>query len=177
MDIISHGLWGGAFFGRKNRKDFWLSFLFGISPDLLSFGIFTTMTILGLASGPDWSDGVPREDAIPQYVHAMYHFTHSLFIFAVVFGLVWLVRKRPFLPLLAWPLHILVDIPTHSTEFFPTPFLWPFFDNLRVDGIPWSRPIIFIPNVVLLLLVYIWFFVIKPRRDTKKLKEKYGAVN
>jgi hypothetical protein len=36
MDVISHGLWGGVAFGRKNKKYFWWSFGFGIMPDLLS---------------------------------------------------------------------------------------------------------------------------------------------
>ena len=50
MDIVSHGLWGGLAFGRKNKKSFWLSFLFGIAPDFCSFGIFTISTILGFES-------------------------------------------------------------------------------------------------------------------------------
>lgn len=169
MDIISHGLWGGAAFGRENRKQFWWSFFFGIAPDLFSFGLFTIMTVLGLASGPEWGRGVPLESAIPPYVHSLYNITHSFFIFAVVFGLVYLIRRKPFLPMLAWPLHIIVDIPTHSTSFFPTPFLWPFLDNVRVNGIPWSHPIIFIPNLVLLAVVYFWFFYYKPRERRRRL--------
>jgi len=167
MDILSHGLWGGVAAGRKNKKSFWQAFTFGVAPDLFSFGIFTGMTILGLASSPDWSGGPPLESEIPVYVHALYNITHSLVIFGSAFLLIWLFRKKPFIPMLAWGLHILVDIPTHSTEFFPTPFLWPFFDSVRVSGIPWAHPIIFIPNVVLLILAYVWFFVIKPKRQAK----------
>ncbi len=163
MDILSHGLWGGVAFGRENKRNFWWAFLFGIAPDFLSFGIFTGMRVLGLTSGIDWSNGPPPDSAIPQYVHTLYNITHSLVIFAVVFLLVWLLWKKPFLPMFAWPLHILVDIPTHSTQFFPTPFLWPFFNDVRVNGIPWSHPIIFIPDVVLLLALYLWFFVIKKK--------------
>jgi hypothetical protein len=172
MDILSHGLWGGAAFGRKNKKDFWWAFFFGIAPDLFSFGIFTAMTVLGFASGPDWSGGPPSESAIPTYVHDLYHFTHSFVIFALAFAAVWVFRRKAFLPMLAWPLHIIVDIPTHSTNFFPTPFLWPFFDNLRVDGIPWSHPMIFIPNVVLLAAVYLWFFVVRPRLPARRSAQK-----
>lgn len=163
MDIISHGLWGGVAVGRKNKKSFWLSFLFGVSPDLLSFGIFSAMNILGLVSGPDWSAGPPAAESIPQYVHTLYNITHSLVTFAVVFGIVWILRKKPLYELLAWPLHILMDIPTHSTQFFPTPFLWPFVDY-RVDGIPWSHPYIFFPNWIFLIVLYLYFFVYKRRR-------------
>ena len=157
MDIISHGLWGGIAFGRKRRSLFWWSFGFGVMPDLFSFGIFTGMVQLGMASGPDWGNGLPDPAAIPQYIHALYNVTHSLIIFSAVFGLVWLLRKKPFLPLLAWGLHILVDIPTHSTAFFPTPFLWPVSD-FSINGINWSRPIILYPELILLSLFYfVWW--------------------
>lgn len=161
MDIISHGLWGGALLGRRNKKDFWWSFVFGVSPDLLSFGIFTAMTSLGLASGPDWSSGLPSESSIPEIVHTLYHYTHSFVIFGIVFLIYYLIKRKIFYPMFAWPLHILFDIPTHSTKFFPTPFLWPFFDDLRVNGIPWTSPYIFIPNLLLLIIIYIWFFHVK----------------
>lgn len=160
MDIISHGLWGSLGFGRRSRKSFGLAFFFGISPDLFSFGIFTASIWLGLVSGPDWSNGPPDPLLIPQYVHSFYNVTHSLIIFSVVFGLVWLIRKKPLYELAAWGLHILVDIPTHSDKFFPTPFLWPFSD-LYMNGISWSHPVIFIPNVTLLIALYLWFFVVK----------------
>ncbi len=159
MDIISHGLWGGIALGRKNKKDFWWSFAFGVMPDLFSFGILTVATVFGFSARPDWG-GHPTNASIPAYVHSLYNVTHSLIVFAVVFAIVWLVRRKPFLPMLAWGLHVLMDIPTHSTEFFPTPFLWPF-STFKVNGIPWSHPIIFFPDVVLLLVLYLWFFVYK----------------
>lgn len=162
MDVISHGLWGGVAFGRKNKKDFWWSFLFGVMPDLLSFGILMVATTLGLSPRPDWG-GHPRSVNIPDYVYSLYNITHSLVVFAVVFAIVYLIRRKPFLPMLAWGLHILFDIPTHSTEFFPTPFLWPF-SSFKVDGVPWSNPNIFFPNLILLFIFYIWFFVFKKLR-------------
>lgn len=167
MDILSHGLWGGAAFGRKAKKSFWLAFFIGIAPDLFSFGIFSAMNILGLASGPDWSNGPPSPGAIPEYVHTLYNWTHSLVIFAIVFGIVWLLRKKPLYELLAWPLHILMDLPTHSTRFFPTPFLWPFADY-RFDGIPWSHPWIFFPNWILLVLVYGYLWYKKKKAKAQK---------
>lgn len=163
MDIVSHGLWGGLGFGRRSRSSFWLAFFFGIAPDLLSFGIFTAMTFLGFSEHPDWSSGNhPDPSQIPLYVHSIYDVTHSLVVFSVVFGLIWLIRKKPLYELCAWGLHILLDIPTHSNGFFPTPFLWPLSD-FTVNGIPWSHPVIFIPNVTLLAVLYFWFFVARKR--------------
>lgn len=169
MDTLSHGLWGGIAFGRKSKRDFIAAFIFGIAPDVFSFGLFFTLSILGFAVRPEWGGGPPPVSMIPEYVHVLYNITHSIVIFAAVFFLVSMVLKRPYMPLLAWLLHILVDIPTHSTAFFPTPFLWPFFEAIRVDGVPWSRPYIFIPNVLLLIALYLWYFVIKPRRQKTAL--------
>ncbi len=165
MDIVSHGLWGGAAFGRSNRRDFWLSFAFGIAPDLISFGVFMVMAVLGLVSGINLGVRPPVDSEIPSYVHTLYALTHSLVVFAVAYLAVYLVRRRHLYPMFAWLLHILVDIPTHATDFFPTPFLWPLTDSVKVDGIPWAHPIIFIPNVILLALTYFWFFYLKPRRQ------------
>ncbi len=164
MDIISHGLYGGVAFGRKNRASFGWSFFFGIAPDLFSFGIFTVLTFFGLAEHPSWTSGQhPDPSQIPQYVHILYDYTHSLVIFALVFGLVWLVRRKPLWVMAGWGLHILVDIPTHSEKFFPTPFLFPLSDY-HVSGHSWGTPEIFIPNVLLLLGLYLWIYVIRPRR-------------
>ena len=149
MDIISHGLWGGLSSGQKNKKMFWTAFAIGVSPDLFSFGLLFAGRILGLVSGPDWSAGPPDPASIPQFVDSFYNVTHSLVIFALVFGLVWFIRKKPFIPLFAWAAHIVLDIFTHSVDFYPTPFLWPVSDFV-IDGISWGQPIIFFPNLVLL---------------------------
>lgn len=160
MDIISHGLWGSLAFGRKNRRSFWTAFFFGVAPDLFSFGFYIAGTWIGVFGHPDWSSGRhPDPSAIPLFVHSFYNVTHSLIIFGVVFGLIWLIRRKPFWGMSAWGLHVLFDIPTHSDGFFPTPFLWPLSD-FHVSGIPWSHPAIFFPNVGLLLILYAWFFLV-----------------
>ena len=159
MDIISHGLWGGIAFGRGSVRSYWTAFFFGVMPDLFSFGLFTIATFLGLSSRVSWGDGEPPPmEAIPQYVHGLYNVTHSLIIFVLVFALVWILReKRPYWLMAGWGLHILVDVPTHSYQFFPTPFLWPFSDY-RFDGEGWGHPLIFFPNIALLVILYGIFF-------------------
>lgn len=156
MDILSHGLWGAIAFGRRNRPSFWLAFVIGLAPDLLSFGILWMAAALDMAETPDFSHGTPPEATIPQYVHHLYNFTHSLVIFLLVFLLIGAFRKRPLWELAAWGLHVLVDVPTHSHAFFPTPVFWPFF-SWKFDGWQWMTPAILIPNYVLLALCYTWF--------------------
>ncbi len=169
MDIVSHGLWGALAFGRRSRTTFWLAFGIGMAPDLFSFGILWIAATLGLSQRPDFSHGTPPEATIPPYVHQLYDVTHSFVVFLTVFVLLWLLMKRPVLELGAWGLHVLVDIPTHSFAFFPTPFLWPLSD-WKFDGWQWSQSAILIPNFTLLVLLYGWFLlqqgrpVLKPER-------------
>lgn len=164
MDFMSHGLWGGIAFGRKNRRAFLWAFAFGVMPDILSFGVFSSMHSLGLASGPDWSQGHPPMSEVPAYVHSLYNITHSLFVFALAFVVVFLFTKKIFWPMFAWLLHILMDIPTHSTRFFATPFLWPISDY-KFNGVAWSHPYIFYPDIAILIVLYILFFYSKRKRS------------
>lgn len=158
MDILSHGLWGGIALGRSSRKRYWLAFLFGVAPDLLSFGpVFASGLWL---NGLEFFRGIghpPAASLIPDYVHHLYSLTHSLLVFGTVFGIVWLLRGKPMLEMGAWGLHLGMDIFTHSNAFFPTPYLWPLSDA-HFDGLPWTDPRIFVPNVLLLALLYAWFF-------------------
>lgn len=168
MDILSHALWGGVLFGRKSRLYFWLSFVIGGLPDFLSFGIFLITTLFGITEQPVVSYERNLDVfTVPDFVNTLYNITHSFIIFAAVFGLVWLILRRPFLPLLAWAFHILLDIFTHSIDVFPTPFLWPISD-FKIGGHSWGSFWIFIPNIILIIAVYsFWFWK----------KKKKGKIN
>jgi hypothetical protein len=76
--------------------------------------------------------------------------------FLTAFLVVWAIRKRPVWELGAWGLHVLVDVPTHSSSFFPTPVFWPLF-SWKFDGWQWMNLAILVPNYVLLSLCYAWF--------------------
>lgn len=165
MDIVSHGLWGAIAFGRKSRSSFWLAFVIGLAPDLLSFGVLWMAVLLGLAEQPDFSFGPPPESSIPHYVHHLYNFTHSFIVFLAVFLLMWFLLKRPAWELSAWGLHVLVDVPTHSYAFFPTPILWPLFD-WKFNGWQWTTSHILIPDFVLLSALYAWY-LLQPHRSKK----------
>ena len=157
MDVFSHALWGGAVLGRKKRGDFLLAAGFSVLPDVLGEGVMFSLAALGLEGMPNWEHGHPSIDDFPAYAQRFYDASHSLIVFALVFLLVWLLRKKAFLPLAAWGIHVLIDIPTHSAELFPTPFLWPLSD-FKVDGISWGDPAIMIPNFALLAALYAWWF-------------------
>ncbi len=165
MDIFSHGLYGGVAFGRMSKRDYITAFLFGIAPDLLAFGTFFITNLF--SSG---TLGKPDIETIPHYIFIIYDFSHSLVVFSVFFAFLWFFGYKHFAKLtLAWPLHILVDIPTHDAAFFPTPFLWPISDS-HIDGISWGHPMIFFPNVVLLLGLYAYWYI-KSKKIRVQIKQ------
>ncbi|MDO8516085.1 MAG: hypothetical protein Q7S28_02435 [bacterium] len=169
MDIVSHGLWVNFMFraAKQPRKIALIATFFGVAPDLFSFGLATFFRWTGLgalfgvpAITGDWGIG---NVVVPRYIYSLYNVTHSLVVFGAVFLLVWLLRGRKwYWPLLGWAIHVLIDIPTHSTKFFPTPFLWPVA-NVQVNGIPWGEPAFFIPNVIALIGAFVWLYVREQR--------------
>jgi membrane-bound metal-dependent hydrolase YbcI (DUF457 family) len=167
MDIFSHGLYGGVAFGRKSKKEYWTAFFFGIAPDVMTFALpFFLFVGSAIFSGEIMDPPRPGSGYanIPDYVFSLYDITHSLVIFFAVFAVLWVLRKRPYWLMCGWGLHIIVDIFTHSTEFFPTPFLWPISD-FAVNGRSWGSPEIFIPNILLLFGIYgYWWYLNRKKR-------------
>ncbi|MBI4158706.1 hypothetical protein HY500_00425 [Candidatus Woesearchaeota archaeon] len=149
MDILAHFLWTFAIFFK--RKERWMASLFGILPDLISFG---PHFILSFIAG-NAIFGRPEVSSIPGLVFLLYNLTHSLVIFALIVLVVYLLTKKIHWFMFGWGLHVLIDIPTHTTDFFPTPFLYPF-PQFYVNGIQWSNPNFMIINYGLLAVVYAW---------------------
>ncbi|PIR56301.1 MAG: hypothetical protein COU73_01545 [Parcubacteria group bacterium CG10_big_fil_rev_8_21_14_0_10_46_32] len=138
-------------FGRKNKRLFIVAFLFGAGPDVVAFGWEFVRRIL---AGSGWHG--PMVESINSYIFSLYNITHSLVISVAILLCGLIVFKSKALPFAAWPLHILFDIPVHSTRFFPTPYLWPFATPF-FDGIPWVTPWVFFLNwAALIVLLVAW---------------------
>ncbi len=151
MDTISHALWGKGLFGYRKYR--WFAFLFGVIPDLLSFGLYFLFNVITNPFTVKW--GKPELADIPSWVFSLYDFSHSLII-AIIFILIAYKFNKDFcFPMLAWPFHILLDFFTHSIQYFPTPILWPISDY-RFNGIPWSNPYILIGNIICIFLIFIY---------------------
>lgn len=160
MDIVSHALWGGVGFGRSSKKMFAAACAIGALPDAIPFTVpFAAHVWNGIVTGAVFSPPRPGSgyEGIPEYVFSLYGLTHSLLVFAVVFGIAFAVLRRPPWILGAWGLHIFTDIFTHSRDFFPTPVFWPLSDA-TFDGVSWGTPWIFIPNLALLAAAYAWWW-------------------
>ncbi|MEK7634806.1 MAG: hypothetical protein AAB396_02945 [Patescibacteria group bacterium] len=169
MDVFSHGLWSAAIYKGANikikqRMKIWLAVVFGVFPDIFSFTPLFIWLFGGLIFGYTSFSDFPNPNAIEpvkpdtflifRITSLLYNFSHSLIAFVIIFGIVYLIFRRPAWEMLAWLFHILIDIPTHSYKFYPTPFLWPVSD-FKFDGFSWSEPWFLVLNYSALIIVFI----------------------
>jgi membrane-bound metal-dependent hydrolase YbcI (DUF457 family) len=155
MDILAHFLWAYALYWGHPYA--WLAGILGTLPDIIPF----IPSMLYQARRGTLHFGKPDIKAIPHWVHTLYAFTHSLVIFALVAGALFLLWPVAFWLLGGWLLHILLDIPTHEKDFFPTPFLWPL-SNYTVDGVTWATRWVMVTNYTALLAAYAWLLLRVP---------------
>ncbi len=121
---------------------------FGAMPDLISFGAFFVIRLLSGQSVV----GKPPLEIIPAWCFLLYDLGHSLLIAVPVVLFVSWKRPGPAFAMLAWPFHILLDIPFHTRHYFPTKFLYPLSDYY-LDGISWATPYVWLPNFAGVVLV------------------------
>ncbi|GAB6087694.1 hypothetical protein [Alkaliphilus crotonatoxidans] len=167
MDVFSHGLWGGLFFGRR-KKYYRFAFVFGLLPDLIPL---LPYTVIGLISG--WVNlRGGTLTVIPQWVYFLYNMSHSFVVagtLLIIIRLIW--GKELAFGFLAWPLHIAYDIPTHSADYFPTKFLYPLSD-IHFNGVNWSHPLIMLINYFVLCTSYSALLYFHWKKSQKKINWK-----
>ena len=169
MDTLSHAAWGYAAVPGRERFGWW-SALAGAAPDLLWFVPATAERVAeggwsAVTIGRDrniWrADGPPLPPELVDAYHRYYVNTHSLLLLALVTALVLTTPWRRWAWLaVPYALHILMDIPTH--ERYQTQPLFPL-STWHVNGLTWTDPRIFWPNVVALVLVYAWILRARAR--------------
>jgi len=160
LDTLSHALWGKGLFGYRGHGR--LALIIGAMPDLASFGaLFFIKIITGTLSysGIPNLESLKQLEPIPQWVYAMDNITHSFIVSFAVIGIVYALKPKLTWPLLAWPFHILLDFPFHTKEFFPVQLFWPL-TSLSVDGISWSHPAVWYPNVAGIIILFIFRYKI-----------------
>ena len=172
MDVFAHGLWGRAIFGgdgKSSRKR--LAGFLGMAPDVFAFGpaIVAGLIVGDYSSWASWPlDGVPKSTLSAWSYHG-YHVTHSLVIWCgIAAGLRLWRGKFPWV-FGASALHILCDIPLHTLNYFPTPYLWPLPTPLH-DGIRWARPSFMLANYTLIALTYV-FLAVRKRSQSRRSQE------
>ena len=154
MDILSHALWTNLVFKELLAGQRSIAVVFGIMPDIISFSNIMIKNFL--IKTMYYRD--PPLSAFPRFVFKLYDLTHSLVIWLGIFfifyflDLYWLA-----IAFCGWGLHILLDVFTHTTKFFPTPILWPF-SRFHFSGINWSNKWFMMFNYAVLVFLYLVFY-------------------
>ncbi len=154
MDIISHALWTNLIFKGLPIEQKGLVVLFGVLPDIISFSFLNFKHFVRKTL----HFNAPPLAVIPKYVFKLYDITHSLVIWLAIFLILKILGLNWWLVIYyGWGLHILLDIFTHTEEFFPTPILWPF-SKFHFSGINWSNKWFMLFNYAVLLFLYLVFY-------------------
>ncbi|MBU4338119.1 hypothetical protein KKB43_02645 [Patescibacteria group bacterium] len=191
MDFFSHVFWTWAAFKILKEKikkplNMKLAIFWGVFPDLFAFAIPIAWILIELMLGKiSMSDlpgpekiEPPRQNFYPvlQIVSTLYAIGHSFVIFFAVFiiitALLFLKRKisqGAVKSIISWELggwlvHILIDIPTHSSAFYSTPFLWPISD-IKFDGLSWGTPWFLALNYIVMITIYFAYFRNKQKKS------------
>lgn len=162
MDFLAHALWTQLMYHQSPLPERLLAVGLGVAPDALAFGPLMVRQYLAKKRTFGKVDETTYDQlnrSIPRWVFRIYDVTHSLPVWLAGFLIwYWLAGAVPW-PAFAWLLHILVDIPTHTRRFFPTPFGWPFW-SYRFDGINWGVRWFMVLNYTACALMYALVYLI-----------------
>lgn len=156
MDVFSHGIWAGIGASGINKKTSkkinpYFAAFWGVFPDVFAFSPYFLWMIWNRLRGIEVKPmNMEPQNGISLLSEQLYNISHSLVIFSGVFFLVvsskLLMSRANFrvktlvpISMFGWLLHILLDIPTHTYEFYPTPVFWPLF-GWKFDGFSWGQP-------------------------------------
>jgi hypothetical protein len=171
MDVFAHALWAGAGVMLVRRRwpisnptAAWTVAL-AVAPDvphllpIAGWSLFasgTAATVMGYAIAvPGEEPAVPPWiESLSQHLHCI---PHSLIIAAVVTLLLWWWRRSLWVPLLGWWSHIVIDIFSHSADYYAVPVLYPF--TMRgFDGVAWNTPWFMALNYLALAVTWVWLW-------------------
>jgi LexA-binding, inner membrane-associated putative hydrolase len=165
MDILAHALWAGVGTTLASRRipisrPAAVAIVgLAVLPDIIHLLPLLTWVIAGdgtmailqayVLAGPG------QEPPLPPMVALLSHHLHCIMHSAVVAGLatllLWLPQHRFWIPLAGWWSHIVIDIFTHSADFYPVPVLYPFTER-GFDGLAWNEPWFLMLNYTALAL-------------------------
>jgi hypothetical protein len=179
MDIVAHGLWAGLGVAFARRR--WpipagtpaAVVALAVLPDLAQL-----LPLIGLAiSRGDfhvlhaYATALPGgEPALPPPValwsHHLHCVLHSAVVAAAVTGLAWALTRTLWLPLLGWWSHIVLDVFTHTAQFYPSPVLYPF-TYWGFDGLAWNTPWFMAANYAAIAIT-LALLLARQRRDAER---------
>lgn len=182
MDIVAHSLWAGLAITAAARR--WsvtreqtrTAVVLAALPDV---GHLVPIVLWGLFEDGTWAAlrgyafAIPgAEPWLPETVRLWSHNLHCVMHSAVVaFGvtaLAWFCWRWLLIPLGGWWSHILIDVFTHSSEYYPSPVLYPLTQR-GFDGIAWPTPWFMALNYAAIAVTAVWLLLStrtrKPRAE------------
>jgi hypothetical protein len=169
MDIVAHALWAGAgAVALRRRAPVSTQTLTGIVllaalPDVLHLMPLLAWTLSGNAPLQlvyDTIVALPgREPPVPETVRFLgthlYFVMHSAIVLGALTLLLWILRRRFPIVLLGWWSHIVIDVFTHTGDYYAVAVLYPI-THRGFDGIAWNTPWFLLLNYLLLAAAYLW---------------------
>jgi len=152
MDVLAHALWAGAGLVALHhrhpvtRRTAALTVALAVLPD----AVHMLPVAVWAATSGSWAAWLGfalatpvNEPDLPAWVaagsHHLHCVLHSAVVAAGVTALLWAVRRTFWLPLAGWWLHIVIDVFTHSADYYPVPVLYPI-TYAGFDGVAWNTP-------------------------------------
>jgi hypothetical protein len=171
MDILAHALWvsAGLVLAQRRRpiavRTAAATVALAVMPDLghmlpmLGWGLLGDGSVAGLWR---YAFALPgQEPVVPPMIGMVAHHLHCTLHSAIVAGsvtlLAWWVRGTLWIPLLGWWSHIVIDIFTHSADFYPAPVFYPITQR-GFDGIAWNTPWFMVLNYTALAITALWLW-------------------
>ena len=74
------------------------------------------------------------------------------------------MQRSLWFPLLGWWSHIVIDVFTHSADYYAVPVLYPFTER-GFDGIAWTTPWLMVANYLALAAVGAWLLTSRRPAD------------
>jgi LexA-binding, inner membrane-associated putative hydrolase len=171
MDILAHALWASAGITAAQRR--WpiaprtaaATVALAVMPDLGHMLPMLAWGLLGEGSITElwrYAFALPgQEPTVPPTVAMVSHHLHCILHSAIVAGgvtlLAWSGLRQLWIPLLGWWSHIVIDIFTHSADFYPAPVLYPITQQ-GFDGIAWNTPWFMVLNYTALATTALWLW-------------------
>jgi hypothetical protein len=169
MDVFAHALWASVGIAAISRAR--------------PIETRTVVATVGLAALPDLAHPLPligwwlfgegsastlwayalalpcQEPAMPPMVAMLAHHVHCTLHSAIVAGsvtmLLWKILGRFWIPLLGWWSHVVIDVFTHSAEYYASPVFYPITQR-GFDGLAWNTPWFMVVNYLSLGLCALW---------------------
>ena len=169
MDILAHALWAGAGIALAQHRctvptrTLIATVVLATLPDVFHLLPIAGWWVFGDGSVQAlWAYAVAvpgQEPALPTMVERWSHHLHCVAHSAIVAGAVtllwWAVRRAFWIPLLGWWSHIVIDVFTHSADYYASPVLYPITER-GFDGLAWNTPWFMVVNYVALALTGLW---------------------